>query len=103
MAVRPTRVRRLRIHRAIQATTFATSIALVGGVWFMAARTHVTLIVGGHAESISLGVSFGEHFGVVINAERSDVPSDVTLFDGGYSATRGATVVWQTIPRRSCG
>ena len=53
MAVRPTRVRRLRIHRAIQATTFATSIALVGGVWFMAARTHVTLIVGGHAESIS--------------------------------------------------
>jgi len=53
LAVRPTRVRRLRIHRAIQATTFATSIALVGGVWFMAARTHVTLIIGGHAESIS--------------------------------------------------
>ena len=53
MAVRPTRVRRLRIHRAIQATTFATSIALVGGMWFLAARTNVTLIVGGHAESIS--------------------------------------------------
>ena len=43
----------MRIHRAIHATTFATSIALVGGVWLMAARTHVTLIIGGHAESIS--------------------------------------------------
>jgi uncharacterized protein YabE (DUF348 family) len=43
----------LRIHRAIQATTFATSIALVGGMWFLTARTNVTLIVGGHAESIS--------------------------------------------------
>ncbi len=53
MAVRPTRVRRLRIHRAIQATTFAVSITLVGGMWFVASRTHVTLIIGGHAESIS--------------------------------------------------
>lgn len=53
MAVRPTRVRRLRIHRAIQATTFATSIALVGGMWFLTARTNVTLVVGGRAESIS--------------------------------------------------
>jgi len=43
----------LRIHRVIQATTFATSIALVGGMWFLAARTNVTLIVGGHAESIN--------------------------------------------------
>ncbi len=53
MAVRPTRVRRLRIHRAIQATTFAVSIALVGGMWFVASRTHITLVVGGRAESIS--------------------------------------------------
>ncbi|MGZ5301335.1 MAG: ubiquitin-like domain-containing protein [Actinomycetota bacterium] len=53
MAVRPTRVRRLRIHRAIQATTFAVSIAFVGATWFIAARTQVTLVVGGRAESIS--------------------------------------------------
>ena len=53
MAVRPTRVRRLRIHRAIQATTFAVSITLVGATWFVASRTHVTLVVGGHAESVS--------------------------------------------------
>jgi len=43
----------LRIHRAIQATTFAVSITLVGGMWFVASRTHVTLVVGGHAESVS--------------------------------------------------
>ncbi len=53
MAVRPTRVRRLRIHRAIQATTFAVSLSLIGGVWFVASRTHVTLVVGGRAEAIS--------------------------------------------------
>ena len=46
---------------------------------------------GGDAESVSLGVMFGEHFGVVVNAERSHVPTNVTFFDNGYSATRGAT------------
>jgi hypothetical protein len=46
---------------------------------------------GGDAQSVSLGVSFGERFGVVVNAERSHVPTDVTYFEGGYSATRGAT------------
>ena len=46
---------------------------------------------GGDAQSLSLGVSFGERFGVVVNVERSHVPTDVTFFDGGYSASRGAT------------
>ena len=46
---------------------------------------------GGDAQSLSLGVSFGERFGVVVNAERSHVPTDVTFFEGGYSASRGAT------------
>jgi hypothetical protein len=46
---------------------------------------------GGDTESLSLGVWFGEHFGVVVNAERSHVPTDVTFFDDGYAATRGAT------------
>ncbi len=46
---------------------------------------------GGDAQSVSLGVSFGKRFGVVVNAERSYVPTDVTLFEDGYSATRGAT------------
>ena len=52
MAVRPSRVRRLRIHRTIQAATFAVGVAFVGGALFLATRTHVVLIVGGHVESI---------------------------------------------------
>lgn len=43
----------MRIHRATQATTLAVSLALVGATWFVASRTHVTLVVGGRAESIS--------------------------------------------------
>jgi hypothetical protein len=46
---------------------------------------------GGDSQSLSLGVSIGPRFGVVVNAERSDVPTDVTYYDDGYSATRGAT------------
>ena len=37
------------------------------------------------------GISFGKRFAVVVNAERSHVPTDVTFFQDGYSATRGAT------------
>jgi hypothetical protein len=46
---------------------------------------------GGDAQSLSLGVCFGERFGVVVNAERSYVSTEVTFFEGGYSASRGAT------------
>ena len=37
------------------------------------------------------GSGSGEHFGAVVNVSRSHVPSDVTYFDGGYAASRGAT------------
>ena len=74
MAVRPTRVRRLRIHRAIQATTFAVSITLVGATWFVASRTHVTLVVGGHAESVSTNSANVRELllneGITLDAER---------------------------------
>ncbi len=53
MAVRPSRVRRLRIHRTIQATTCAVGLAVVVGAVFVATRTHVVLIVGRHVEAIS--------------------------------------------------
>ena len=84
MAVRPTRVRRLRIRRAIQATTFATSIALVGGVWFMAARTLVTLIVGGRAESIR---TTRENVGELLLSE------DITLEQSDRVVPPSATVL----------
>lgn len=53
MAVRPTRLRRLRIHRAVQATTIVAGIALVGAAFYLVAQTHVILVVGGHPEAIS--------------------------------------------------
>jgi hypothetical protein len=46
---------------------------------------------GGDTQSLGLGVWFGERFGVVVNAERSHVPTDVTFYADGYAATRGAT------------
>jgi len=49
---------------------------------------------GGDTQSIGLGISFGERFGVVVNAERSHVPTDVTFFPDGYAATRGATTTF---------
>jgi hypothetical protein len=51
---------------------------------------------GGDAESIGLGVAFTERFAVAVNVERSDVPSDVTFFPDGYSASRGATTRFVT-------
>jgi hypothetical protein len=45
---------------------------------------------GGDTQSVGLGVSFGPRFGVVVNVERSHVPTDVTFYDDGYAATRGA-------------
>jgi hypothetical protein len=46
---------------------------------------------GGDTQSAGLGIWFGTRFGVVVNAERSHVPSDVTYYPDGYAATRGAT------------
>ena len=44
---------------------------------------------GGNSQSLGLGIWFGEHLGVVLNAERSHVPSEVTFFEDGYSTRRG--------------
>jgi len=47
---------------------------------------------GGDSEAVSVVVLFRERFGFVINAERSHIPTDVTFFENGYSASRGGTV-----------
>jgi hypothetical protein len=54
-----------------------------------AAGTHLN--AGGDTQSIGLGISFGKRFAVGLNAERSHVPTDVTFFPDGYSATRGGS------------
>jgi hypothetical protein len=67
---------------ASQDTGIGVSVQGAGGMHLNA---------GGDTESIGLGVSFGERFAVGLNAERSHVPTDVTFFPDGYSATRGGT------------
>jgi resuscitation-promoting factor RpfB len=54
LAVRPTRVRRLRIHRALQATTVAVACLTVAGVSYLGTFKFVTLVVSGRPpEAIS--------------------------------------------------
>ncbi len=73
--------------------TFAAAQATGVGVSVQgAAGSH--LGDGGDTQSIGLGLSFGRRFGVVVNAERSHVPTDVTFYDDGYAATRGATTTF---------
>lgn len=55
---------------------------------------------GGDSQSVGLGVTFGERFGVVVNAERSHRPTDVTYFQDGYSASRGATARFLSVEFR---
>jgi hypothetical protein len=45
---------------------------------------------GGDGQSLAVGVSFGRRFAVVVNAERSHVPTEVRFFENGYSTRRGA-------------
>ena len=49
---------------------------------------------GGDTRSAGLGLAFGRRFAVVVNAERSHVPTDVTFYDDGYAATRGGTTTF---------
>jgi uncharacterized protein YabE (DUF348 family) len=51
--IRPTRVRRLRIRRAVQATSLAVGIAVVGATLTLAVRKDVTLVLAGQAQPIS--------------------------------------------------
>jgi uncharacterized protein YabE (DUF348 family) len=50
--VRPTRVRRLRIRKAIDAATLATGALLVVSILMLATHKDVTLIIGGRAQAI---------------------------------------------------
>jgi uncharacterized protein YabE (DUF348 family) len=53
LAVRATRLRRLRIQRAIQATTFGVGVALVATMLTFAVRKDVTLVLGDTAQPIT--------------------------------------------------
>ncbi len=101
MAVRPSRVRRLRIHRTIQATAFAVALAFVGGALLLASRTNVVLIVGQQARSISTNsVNVGdllERQGIELSSGTRVAPPLATVLADGM------TVVVSPAPRASVG
>jgi resuscitation-promoting factor RpfB len=53
LAVRATRLRRLRIRRATQAATLAVGMLVAAGTLFTFAHTNVTLVVNGRPEAVS--------------------------------------------------
>ncbi len=52
MAPRSTRARRLRVHRAVQASTLVVGLLLLSGVVHFALRKHVTLVVEGRPVAV---------------------------------------------------
>jgi uncharacterized protein YabE (DUF348 family) len=53
LAVRPTRVRRLRIHRAIRGSTLGVGLLLVAGAFYVATQKQVMLVVHGSPQAIN--------------------------------------------------
>jgi hypothetical protein len=91
-------LRRLRLRFAIAALALVSPTVAAGqesgvGVFAQGALgSHLS--DGGDTRSAGLGLSFGKRFAVVVNAERSHVPTDVTFFEDGYAATRGGTTTF---------
>jgi rare lipoprotein A len=95
MRVRPTRLRRLRIRKAIGNATLATAILAVGGLYLSAQKT-ITLVVDGSPESITtLSVNVEgllDSTGLVLDGEDLvEPPPSTRLADG-------MTVVVDTSP-----
>lgn len=53
MPIRPSRVRRLRMHRAAMAATVVVGVVLVAGVVNLSLRKHVNLVVDGERQTVS--------------------------------------------------
>jgi len=86
MRVRPTRVRRLRIRKAIGNAILATSV-LAAGATYLAIQKNVTLVVDGRPQSVrTLSANVGELLSVTgISVDGQDVvlpPPSTPLSDG---------------------
>lgn len=65
-----------------------------GGLFSLQGAVGANANVGGHTQSLSLGVSPGEHVTVLLNAERIHMPTEINEYPGGFSATRGGTTTF---------
>jgi resuscitation-promoting factor RpfB len=86
MRVRPTRLRRLRIRKAIGNATLATAILAVGGL-YVSAQKSITLVVDGSPSSVTtLSASVGgllDSTGIVLDgSDLVEPPPSTPLADG---------------------
>ena len=65
-----------------------------GGLVSLQGAAGTNANVGGNTQSLSLGLSPGEHITVLLNAERIHMPTEVDAYPGGVSATRGGTTTF---------
>jgi uncharacterized protein YabE (DUF348 family) len=87
LANRPTRLRRLRVRRAVQGTTALVGLALVAGLVRLAVQTHVTLVVDGRVQAVNTTSSNVQELlrgeGISLTADLLVDPSPATpLADG---------------------
>ncbi len=113
MAVRATRLRRLRVQRAIQATTVVVGLIAVGLTVTLAVRKDLTLIVGTRPNAISTTSSSVQELlditGLPLSVGLQVRPPPATALADGMtvvvSAAPGlpADAVWATVDPRGVG
>jgi uncharacterized protein YabE (DUF348 family) len=88
MRVRPSRVRRLRIRKAIGNAALAGAVLAVG-LTYLAFEKHVTLVVDGRPEAVrTLSASVGDLLdssGIVLDEDDVVVPPEATLLADGMT------------------
>lgn len=104
MRVRPTRVRRLRIRKAVESAALATAMLVVGTL-YLAVQKQVTLVVDGRPESVrTLSGSVGELLdsrGIVLDAGDVVEPPAATPLADGMTVVVDTDGVVASAPRAS--
>ncbi|HZD17273.1 MAG TPA: ubiquitin-like domain-containing protein [Actinomycetota bacterium] len=101
MGVRPTRVRRLRIRKAVGNVALA-GVMFAVGLGYLAVQKTVTLVVEGRPEAVrTMSASVGELLdarGIVLGSEDLVIPSEATpLADGMTVVVDFGTDAWSKI------
>ena len=113
MAVRATRLRRLRIQRAIQATTVVVGLIVVGLTVTFAVRKDLTLVVGTRPNAISTTSASVQELldstGLPLSVGLQVRPPPATALADGMTVVVSpppglpADAIWATVDRRGVG
>ena len=101
MAITATRLRRLRVRRAVQTTTAVVAILLVGSLVRLALQTRITLVIDGRPQAVRTSSSNVQELlrgeGISLTADLLVDPSPATPLADGM------TVVVSPAPGRASG